>query len=350
MVEEITKYNDPQPEKSNRRTWLKRTGVGVGGALILGDIALNTPPVQRSLIYKTNTDFSGNNLPPINAPADYGLKGIVAEEWATNLGDKFLVWHSESLVPNKKTLVLFPGNAGHLGASPTFGAGNELLGGNGNSYIEILKEAIDQGYQVVAAHPVGYGNSKVAPTQQKMFEGAEAVIDEINRRNIEPKDIHITGISMGTTLAAHAANHLASTQDFVSNNQQQIYLNLVNGLISLRAGLEEFAPAANALVMHVWDNLDTSRELEDLAAKTQKRGNVTFLRGGDDPVTPKDQIEAHRRAARGMNFRSEEVPNTRHYVTPKDILRQFDEMTQHKFESPVESFVSNKSGQSIQYM
>lgn len=312
----------------NRRRMMKWTAA-TGAGLVAGGIgALNTPSVQRALILSPEKDFAGNDLPPMKEPSEYGLQGVKSQILDTAAGDTFTTWQSETLEPGKKTLVLFPGNGGHLGYSPETGAGGMKLGEGTTAYIDILKEALEQGYQVIAANPVGFAGSSVAgnPTEENMYAGAEATIDYALQKGIASKDLHITGVSMGTALAAHAANHLAQQVSDMETPDGKVNLTLASGLINVREGLEEFALIPNLVVAKVWDNLDAGKELQALARRTGKQANVAFVRGAEDPATPENQKAAHQRTARGTNFRAEDIEGASHYVTPKDILRQFDEL------------------------
>lgn len=324
-------YDDKKPENPSLRNFLKAI---VAGGVVVGTAAAipNISFVQREVVYKTTTDLEGKPLPPIKQPNEYGLEGVISEKLETKSGDSFLAWRSNELQADKKTLVLFPSNGGHLGASPTKDFEGNELGGNGTAYVDIIKEAQQNGYQVVAVNHVGYAGSSIegSPTQAKMYEGAEAVIDKLIGDGIKPKDLHITGVSMGTAIAAHAANHLSTKSVFKDDDKQKINLTMVNGLVSVRAGLEDKFPILDKAVLKVWDDLDSWKELQKLASNAGKLGNVAFVRGNEDPLTPENQVKAHHIASHGMNFRSETVDAV-HFVKPNDIIRQFAKMEKGEF-------------------
>ncbi len=98
--------SDEQPQNTaskptSRRTFLKTgakyTAGAVGGALAAGDLLINTPAVQRALVFQSKKDFTGKTLDDIQDPKHYGLQNITAETWSTKEGDTFLAWHSETL-------------------------------------------------------------------------------------------------------------------------------------------------------------------------------------------------------------------------------------------------------------
>ncbi len=220
-----------------------------------------------------------------------------------------------------------------MGQSPKTMPDGKVLGESDRAYIELIAQAQKQGYQVVAVNHVGYAGSSVEnPTEEKMFAGAEATIDQLVALGFKPNNLHIAGLSMGTTLAAHAAHHLSQKQEFLGDPSQHINLTMVNGLTSIRTGLEEAAPLINPFIFYVHDNMDTNSELKGLRDSFQGgRINVAFVRGANDPSTPESQLKSHREAAAGLNFRKEQIDGASHYVDPTHILRQFDEMERGEF-------------------
>lgn len=328
----MTEQN-PDDASAKKRSWLPSrrkmligSGATIAGAGLTGLGALSTPGVQRGLIYQPKTNIAGAPLPNLEEPAAYGLRGIVSEELNTSAGHSLLSWHSETLEPGKKTLVFFPGNFGHLGASPARGPHGEDLGRGDatDAYTQFIQAAQSQGYQIMAANHVGYAGSNTDPTQGGMYQGAESVIDALLARGIAPKDMHIVGISMGAPIAAHAAAHLSQSPQFKNDPAQTIDLGLVNGLITIKIGLREMlGSAAETLADYIWhETLDTGKELRDMAASgNASRIRVNYIRGDSDNLTPADQTAAHKDAARGLEFKSAELPGA-HYLDPVQVLNQ----------------------------
>src|SRR5262249_23747631 len=152
--------------------------------------------VQHALAYSADKDLEGNPVTPIGLPKAYGLSDIVTETLRTRPeNEEFLVWHSSHIQPGKKTLVLFPGNFGHLGTY--------------KAYASLIKQAKNKGYQILAVNHVGFAGSPAGPSQAGFFREAEQTVNWLLGKGIEAKDMYITGISMGTTIAAHASNYLA---------------------------------------------------------------------------------------------------------------------------------------------
>lgn len=81
----------------------------------MGDGSLDITAVQRLLTYSPTRRLDGTDIEPIKNPSAYGLDGIAAEKLKTTAREDFTVWRSATLEPGKKTMVIFPGNFGHLG-------------------------------------------------------------------------------------------------------------------------------------------------------------------------------------------------------------------------------------------
>lgn len=294
---------------------------GGGTAAVVGAGAgvIAIPAVQRGLTYNKDKDLDGNDVPGIEDPSKYGLQDIKAVELATSQGETFLSWQSTDLKPGKQTLVFFPGNFGHLGHSPD------------DTYINLIKEAQKQGYQIMAVNHVGFAGSNAQPSQAAIFRGVEKTLEELQEKSIQPKDMYIVGLSMGTTLAAHAANQLAQMGVFQRDPKQHIRALLVNGALNAGVILDDtLPPIISDIAKRVWhEQLDTGKELQEMAAlppDKAKRIHVTYLRGQEDGLTPQGQVEAHEAAAKGLDFVGKEVPGT-HFTKPEimlDALKQFD--------------------------
>jgi len=115
-----------------------------------------------------------------NPPSEYELQGITAETLETSEREKFLVWHSEPFEPKKKTLILFPGNFGHLGA---------MESGIDNGYVDLFKKAQAEGYQIMGVNYVGYAGIPGKPSEAAFFRGAERTIDWLIEHGLQPSDM-----------------------------------------------------------------------------------------------------------------------------------------------------------------
>lgn len=321
-----TAQDGEAPARQNRRSFLKTKIIGAGvaasAAAVAGGLAI--PAVQRGLIYYTRKDFKGNPLPDMKEPGEYGISGVTSQTLTTASGDTFLTWRSEKFDADKPTLLFFAGNGGHLGYSPDIGLGGVELGHGHDAYIKQAMEAQKKGYQILFVQPVGFPGSNVeSPTEQQMFESAEAAVDWlVKEQDVKPNNLHIAGLSMGTTLAAHAANHLSQQPEFLNDNNQHIHLLMVNGLIDVIAGIEAFGPPFlhhyADLVQH--DRLDTGNELREMATSGEgRRIHVDFIRGKEDKATPEGQIEAHKEAAEGLDFKGR-ATSGKHYLTAPIIM------------------------------
>lgn len=311
--------NAAAPEqKPTRRMFLKRSAQVVGGLVTAGAGALALPPVQR-MVYSPKTDLDGNPVGDIKTPEEYGLTGIKPVMLSTREGEEFLTWQSEEIKPNRKTLLFFTGNYGHMGHSPD------------NHYINLVKQAKEDGYQIIAVNHVGFAGSGASITEPGMKREAERVVELlVKEKGLKPNDISIAGLSMGTFVAAHAANHLAHLPEaaFERAGNQHIRCLLINGIRDVGVVLNK-APIIGQYADMVWhDRLDAGKELRDMAALSgtaPKRVHVTFLRGDNDKYTPESQMQAHEDAASGLNYTGKQTPGE-HFLPPEVVLASLKEM------------------------
>jgi hypothetical protein len=320
-------------ENHTRRNFLRLFGATAAtSAAGTGCIAI--PAVQRKIIYSPNGDFEGNDLPAIQEPEAYGIKNAVSEVLTTEKGHRFLTWHTTSMDPTHKTLVFFPGNGGHLGFSPAKGPAGEALWNGTDAYIKLFKQAQQQGFQVVFAQQVGFAGSNTQhPTEDNMYEGARRTIGWLLEKGFTPNTMKIAGVSMGTALAAHAANHLVHHSAFTDSPQQHIQLTLASGLIDVQAGIKEAVPVIAPITEIVLkDRLSTGKELEAMASTGQgNRIHVTFIRSKQDALTPASQSELHAKAANGLDFVAQEVDGM-HFPSPDLLLNSFKKSQRYRTE------------------
>jgi len=290
--------------------------------------------IQNTLIFRNKTDFTNTLIPPLQEPKTYAPlqnSNIISKILTTQSNDNFTLWHSEQLDPNKKTFIFFPGNGGHLGYSPTHGWGREYLGAE-DAFLQTLKEANNQNYNVIAPNYVGYpGSTNETTSEAQIYKGLERTIDWALEQNLPPHTLHLAGVSLGTTMATYAANYLADTAQFQNQpkNQKTITLLLMNGILDapktgmfLLFGIPKHLPPSPK--WHI--QLNTGKMLQDLNTKIGQNGRIAFLRGAEDPATHISQIQAHRDAAKGMHFYAEDIPDMNHYLEPQKIFEIFNKM------------------------
>ncbi len=320
-----------------RRTALKlifgggaTLAVGAGAAGKAYWESLKKPENQRELTY-----FPRNKLKPelesgtatipverdIQPPETYGLSNITSEQLKTAQGEEFTLWHSKDLDPDKKTLIIFPGNFGHLGESYKDAA----VTGADDYYISLIKKAEEAGYQIIAAEHVGFSGSNVDPTEAGIYRGVERTVEwTLKERGILPNNILLFGISMGTTLAAHAANVVSKEDAFKASNSQKIRCVLANGTIDGSVILKDVMGdyLGEKLYPDWQEKFDTGKELKEMASTAEKqRICVHYLGSSQDKLTPKGQAEAHAKAAEGLVF-SQAIAAGKHYISPETIIAE----------------------------
>lgn len=305
---------EKNPGLSRRDFWVgggaKAVEVAVGSAAAAVGV-FSIPAVQRWVTYTPNSDLDGKAVPPIQPPEAYGLEGVKAVTLETAQGEDFLTWQSTELKPGKKTLVLFPGNFGHIGQE---------------QYVNYIKAAQRDGYQIMAVEHVGFAGSMATSTQAGMFRGVEKVLNELQAKGIQPKDMSLVGISMGTTLAAHAANYIADSNAFRNDDKQHIRCLMVSGALNAGVILDDMFGPISFVPKAVWhEQFDTGKELQTISPSVGKRVYVTYLRGKDDKWTPVDQVEAHRQAADHLEFAGKEVVG-QHFPEASLLLDELKEM------------------------
>jgi len=339
------------PLMSRRRMMQVGAGMlalGATGKLAVegGKAYIRSEGFQRANTFFPETDLAKNPLPTMWDPGQYNLQDVYAQTIGTKSGDTLTAWRSEPFEKNKKTLVLFPGNGGHLGASPDLALDKKSKLGEGrDAYVKIIRDAMKKGYQVLAVNHVGYaGSNHREPSEKKIYAGAEAAMDWLAEQGIGADDMRILGVSMGAPVAAHAANYVAQKGDF-----KDIRLTLVNGVISFQEAIEQNAPEFVAKEMNSKpaDRMNTGVELEAMGTlPNSKNIHVTYLRGKDDPATPPDQLQQHEAKKAGLDFEAKEVPG-RHYPASEVIFEALERVGPSKEASVLSRFVNRTIGRAV---
>jgi fermentation-respiration switch protein FrsA (DUF1100 family) len=138
---------------------------------------------QRSLLY----------FPPADRPelASVGGTGIEAVTVTTEDGLELVHWYRPPAVPGGPVIVMFHGNAGHIGDRVP-------------KYWPLLKA----GFGVFFAEYRGYGGNPGRPTEAGLTADGVSVMAYLGARGIPPERIVLYGESLGTGLAIKlAADH-----------------------------------------------------------------------------------------------------------------------------------------------
>jgi fermentation-respiration switch protein FrsA (DUF1100 family) len=295
------------------------TAAGFGGAYLFDK-------TQEKFLFHPTANLVGDPIEPIKDPKDYELEGITASTIKTSKDESLLIWKSTQIDKTKPTLLLFPGSVGHLGDTHM---GTDAKAPEKDAYIRIIKEAQARGMQVIAANHVGFASqTDSSPSQDAIYRGAEAVIDLALKYGLTPNQLQITGVSMGTMVASHAASYLSATRDFKDYPDQQIHLNLVSGTISVPHGAADQTPLPKgaAQLLFMGQTFDTAKELNALSGNAGRRAYVAFVRGENDKFTPPYHAAEHKKAAPNVDFKAFVVKGE-HFPSPSDILNVVEAKT-----------------------
>ncbi len=131
---------------------------------------------QRNLLYMPSKEFvdekfySTNKLEKINIMTSDGLK-------LSSL-------YKKSKLNDNKTILVFHGNAGHVGHRVTK-----------------FKPFLDKGYGLLLLEYRGYSNNSGKPTEEGLLKDAEAALNYLLKQKINLKEIILYGESLGTAIA-----------------------------------------------------------------------------------------------------------------------------------------------------
>lgn len=134
---------------------------------------------QRNLIYFPSSAHLD--------PRSFGVPEFEVVRLETGDGLPLAAWWHPPRDGNW-TLVLFHGNAGHIGH-------------RANKFAPFLRE----GRGVLLVEYRGYGPNPGYPTEQGLYADADAAMSFVSRRGIEPRRIVLYGESLGTGVAVETA-------------------------------------------------------------------------------------------------------------------------------------------------
>jgi len=141
---------------------------------------------QRRLQY-----FPSQDLAP---PAAYGAEMFKVVEITTNDGLRLTAWHAEAKKDagqagrKRPTIVLYHGNAGHIG---------HRLGN--------VAHFVAAGYGVFLTEYRGFGGNPGSPSEAGLFADGRAAIKHLQGRGLALKDLVLVGESLGTGVATRMA-------------------------------------------------------------------------------------------------------------------------------------------------
>ncbi|MBF0334631.1 MAG: alpha/beta hydrolase [Alphaproteobacteria bacterium] len=135
---------------------------------------------QRRLVFRP----FGRPGPPARA----GLPELVAVEVTAADGVSSLAWWAPPPSPGRPTIVLFHGNAGHLGHR----AGKARV-------------FLDAGMGVLLASYRGFAGSPGKPTEQGLYADGRAALDWLEARGVPASNVVLHGESLGSGVAVQMA-------------------------------------------------------------------------------------------------------------------------------------------------
>jgi uncharacterized protein len=185
------------------------------------------------------------------APAASGLPEMQEIRVRTADGLDILGWHAAPRLAGAPTLVLFHGNAGHLG----------LWAGQ-------ARAMLDAGLGVLIAGYRGYGGNPGSPSEQGLYHDARAALDWLGARGVAGRDVVLLGVSLGTGVASQMANERPVAAIVLETPYTSV--------VDIAAALFPFVPVR-------WLLLDRFDTLSRIAAV---RAPVLVAHGDRDDVIP----------------------------------------------------------------
>jgi len=139
---------------------------------------------QRNLLYLPSKEtinksfYSNSNLKQINISTTDGfvLKSL----------------YKKPKLKEKKTIIVFHGNAGHVGHR-----------------VSKFKPFLDNGYGLLLLEYRGYGENFGKPTEEGLIKDAYAAVQYLFNQNISPRNIILYGESLGTGIATRLSTDIA---------------------------------------------------------------------------------------------------------------------------------------------
>ena len=154
---------------------------------------------QRSLLY-----FPSNEIIDISNHNDTGLKEV---ELTTSDGLVLKSWFKEPNTPKGFTILIFHGNAGHIG-----------------DRVEKFKRFIDADHGLLFLEYRGYGGNPGKPTEKGLYSDANAALNFLSKQHIFSEKIILYGESLGCGIAAK----LSSENTFAATILEAPYTSIAD--------------------------------------------------------------------------------------------------------------------------
>jgi fermentation-respiration switch protein FrsA (DUF1100 family) len=147
-----------------------------GYAVILGAVFT----MQRTLLYP-----AGKDVPDTAMAAAAGIRTVTTE---TPDGLRLTHWYAPPAEPQGPVLVVFHGNAGHVG-----------------DRVPKLAELMRAGFGLLLAGYRGYGGNPGRPTEEVLSADARLLLDWLAGQGVTPERTVLYGESLGTGIAVKMA-------------------------------------------------------------------------------------------------------------------------------------------------
>ncbi len=154
---------------------------------------------QRAFLY-----FPSNEIIDISNHNDTGLKEV---ELTTSDGLVLKSWFKEPNTPKGFTILIFHGNAGHIG-----------------DMVEKFKRFIDAGYGLLFLEYRGYGGNPGRPSEKGLYSDANAALNFLSKQHIFSDKIILYGESLGCGIAAK----LSSENTFAATILEAPYTSIAD--------------------------------------------------------------------------------------------------------------------------
>lgn len=215
-------------------------GVALGGYLALTGIVFL---MQRTLLYP-----AGSVLPEL---AEAGVDGLQAVTTRTRDGLQLVHWYRPPAAPEGPVVVVFHGNAGHMG-----------------DRVPKLGPLLDEGFGLFFASYRGYGGNPGKPTEADLTADSRSVLDWLQDQGVGVDRTVLYGESLGTGVAVT----LATERPVAAVVLEAPYTSIAE----LSQYHYWYLPA-RWLILDPWDSLQRVPNL---------RAPLLVLHGDRDPTVP----------------------------------------------------------------
>jgi len=221
---------------------------------------------QRKMIY-----YPDRSPPNSVLAQSLGFESIQLE---TEDRLRLLAWYKKAQ-PNYPTIIMFHGNAGHIGYR-----------------LPLARQWADAGLGILMVEYRGYGGNPGSPTEKGLYKDGKAALSFLAQQNVPPQDIVLFGASLGTGVAME----LASQHNFCSLILQTPFLSLT----------------AVARYHYPWILIPPADRYDSLSKIKTVNTPLLVLHGKRDNIVPFSQGKALFEASPAENKKFAQFPDGNH--------------------------------------